>query len=257
MTNNLIPRSTVRDATGPDPCGRSGAANAPGNAAFCRHHMSRLLHRIGVVLPRLLDGQELIRESGAIEQRCWRKLGYERRPVFDADLPAFLMADRDGQPVNLSVPTDPIELATRMAALEPSPPPADSCIGTNLDTLARLLNFTPFEFQWLLWSYCMRRFGSAILPVIPVRDDRHGCDVLTLLCDMPPDAVRSAVASRRLQTWGLLDGSDADGATPSMLSGWLSATDQFAEWIEQPYASSDTDLLKALCQAQVSLMASR
>lgn len=256
MTNDLIPGSAERDATGLDPCGRSGAANAPGNAAFRRHHMSRLLHRIGVVLPRLLDGQELIRESGAIEQRCWCELGYERQPVFDADLPDFLMADRDGQPVNLSVPTDPIELATRMAALEPSPPPADSCIGTNLDTLARLLNLTPFEFQWLLWSYCIRRFGSAILPVIPLRDDRQGCNMLALLCQMPVDAVRDAVASRRLHTWGLLDRGDADGAMPSMLSGWLLATEQFAEWIEHPY-DSNTDLLIALCQAQVSLPASR
>lgn len=76
------------------------------------------------------------------------------------------------------------------------------------------------------------------------------------MCDMPLDAVRSAVASRRLHTWGLLDGGDVAGAMPSMLSGWLSATDQFADWIERQYAS-DTDLLKALCQAQVSLIASR
>lgn len=46
------------------------------------------------------------------------------------------------------------------------------------------------------------------------------------------------------------------GKSPQLLSNWLSATDQFADWIEQPYAS-DTGLLKALCQAQVSLMASR
>ena len=226
------------------------------NAAFRRHHMSCLLHRIGVVLPRLLDGQELIRESRAIEQMCWRELGYEKQPVFDGDLPAFLMVDGDGYPVALSSPADPVELATRMAALEPSKPPAESCIGTNLDMLARLMKLTPFEFQWLRWSYCIRRFGGAILPVIPVRDGRHGCNVLALLCDVPLDAVRSAVTSRRLFTWGLVDGGDAAGAMPSMLSGWLSATDQFAEWIEQPYAS-DTDLLKALCQAQVTLMASR
>ena len=256
MTNDLIPGSAERDVTGPDPCGRNGAAYAPGNAAFRRYHMSRLLHRIGVVLPRLLDGQELIRESGAIEQRCWRELGYEKQPIFDGDLPAFLMVDGDGYPVALSSPADPVELATRLAALEPSPPPAGSCIGTNLDTLARLLNFTPFESQWLRWSYCVRRFGSAILPAIPLRDGRHGCDVLALLSDMPLDAVRSAVASRRLHIWGLLDGIHSDAAMPSQLSGWLSATDRFADWIEQPYAS-DTGLLKALCQAQVSLMASR
>ena len=256
MTNDLISGGAERDATGLDPCGRNGAAYAPGNAAFRRHHMGRLLHRIGVVLPRLLDGQELIRESGAIEQRCWRELGYEKQPVFDGDLPAFLMVDGDGYPVALSSPADPVELATRLAALESSPPPAESCIGTNLDTLARLLNFTPFESQWLRWSYCIRRVGHAILPVIPVRDERDGCEVLALLCEMPLDAVRSAVASRRLHTWSFLNGISADGEMPSLLSGWLSATDQFADWIEQQYAS-DSDLPTALCQAQFSLMASR
>ena len=164
--------------------------------------------------------------------------------------------DGDGYPVALSSPADPVELATRLSALEPSPPPAGSCIGTNLDTLARLLNFTPFESQWLRWSYCFRRFGSAILPVIPLRDATHGCTVLALLCEMPVDAVRDAVASRRLHTWGLLDRGDADGAMPSLLSDCLLATDQFVEWIEQPY-DSDTDLLIALCLAQVSLPASR
>ena len=126
----------------------------------------------------------------------------------------------------------------------------------NLDSLARLLNLTSFEFQWLLWSYCVRRFGRAILPVIPIRSKPHGCGGLALLSEMPVDAVRDAVASRRLYAWGLLDGDGTEGAMPSLLSGWLSATEQFAEWIEQPYAS-DTDLLIALCNAQVSLSASR
>ena len=218
--------------------------------------MSSLLHRIGVVLPRLLDGQDLIRESSAIEQRCWRELGCEKQPVFDSDLPAFLMVDGDGYPVALSSPADPVELATRMAGLEPSKPPAESCIGTNLDTLARLLNFTPFESLWLRWAYCVRCYGRAILPVVPMRDALHGCEVLALLADVPIDAVQDVVASRRLRTWGLLDGRNADSDKPSLLSGWLYATDQFTDWIEQPYAS-DSDLLTALCQAQVSLTASR
>ena len=239
-----------------DPCGRNGSAYAVSETAYRRHHMSRLLHRIGVVLPRLLDGQDLIRESRAIEQMCWRELGDEKQPIFDGDLPDFLMVDADGHHVDLSIPTDPVELASRLAALEPSPPPAGSRIGTNLDTLARLLNLTPFESQWLRWSYCIRRFGGAILPVISLRDATHGCNVLALLCEMPVDAVRSAVASGRLHTWGLLDGISSDAAMPLQLSGWLSATDQFADWIEPSYAS-DTDLFKALCLAQVSLPASR
>ena len=235
---------------------RSSAASVSGELAFTRHYMRRLLYRIAVSLPRLFEGQHLIRESGAIKQRCWRELGYEKQPVFDGDLPAFLMVDGDGYPVALSSPADPVELATRLSALEPSPPPVESCIGTNLDTLARLLSLTPFELQWLRWSYCVRRFGRAILPPIPLRDAMHGCDVLALLCEMPLDNIRDAVTSRRLHTWGFLDGGDVAGAMPCMLSGWLSATDRFADWIEQPYASV-ADLMKALCQAQVSLMASR
>ena len=256
MTNDLIPGSAEKDATGLDPCSRNGAAYAPGNAAFCRHHMSRLLHRIGVVLPRLLDGQDLIRESRAIERMCWRELGYEKQPIFDGELPAFLMVNAGGLPINLSIATDPVELATRMAALEPMPLPAASHVGANLDTLARLLNFTPFESQWLRWSYCIRRFGGAILPVLPLRNANHGCNVLARLAEMPVDVVRDAVASRRLYAWGFLDGIFADGELPSLLSGWLSTTDQFADWVEQPYAS-DSDLLTALCLAQVSLPASR
>ena len=218
--------------------------------------MGRLLHRIGALLPGWLDGQELIRESRQMEQRCWRELGYAKQPNFDGDLPAFLMVDGDDQPCDLSVPTEPVKLAARMANLAPSSSPKSSSICTNLDMLARLLNLTPFESQWLLWSYCARRFGCAILPIIPPRDQEHGCEVLALLSEMPMDVVRDAVASRRMHMWGLLDGIGSDGAMPSTLSGWLLATDQFADWIEQPY-DSDTDLLIALCQAQVSLPASR
>jgi len=94
------------------------------------------------------------------------------------------------------------------------------------------------------------------LPVIQLRDATYGCEVLALLAGLPMDAAQDAVASRRLYTWGFLDAHGADGEMPSLLSGWLSATDQFPDWIEQPYAS-DSELLTALCKAQVSLMASR
>jgi len=230
--------------------------NATWNAAFRRHHMGRLLHRMGTLLPQWLNGPELVRECRNLEQLCWRELGYQRQPVFDGDLPPFLMVDADGYSANLSMPTAPAKLAARMAALELSPLPQYSLVGTNLSALARLLNLTSFEFQWLLWSYCIRRFGGAILPFIHISDQQHGCEVLAQMCELPVDVVRNAIASRRMHAWGFLDGIGADGEMPSLLSGWLSATDPFADWIEQPYAS-DVDLLTALCQAHVSLPASR
>ena len=218
--------------------------------------MGCLLHRLGALLPRWLHGSDLVRECRELEQRCWRELGYSQQPVFGGDLPPFLIADADGHSADLSNPTDLADLADLMAALVPSPLPASSIAGMNLSALNRLLPLSLFEDQWLLWSYCIQRFGSAILPKIPLRDQQHGCEVLALLSEMPVDAVRDAVASRRMHMWGLLDGMGSDGAMPSTLSGWLLATDQFADWIEQPY-DSDTDLLIALCQAQVSLPASR
>ncbi|WP_157019869.1 hypothetical protein [Acidovorax temperans] len=218
--------------------------------------MARLLIRLGAVLPCLIKGQDLIRESRAIEQRCWRELGLAKQPLYVGDIPDFLMTNGFGNRVALSRPMEPENLAARLASLESQCSPAESRIGTNLDTLARLLNLSPFEFQWLLWSYCVRRFGRSILPVVPLREDRHACAVLALLSDVPVSTVHEATASRRLHTWGFLDGVDADGEMPSLLSGWLSATDKFADWIEQSYAST-TDLVIALCEAQVSLSASR
>jgi hypothetical protein len=228
--------------------------HAENNKIFRRHHVSQLLHRLGEQLPQWLSGEELIREIRAIEQVCWRELGYEKRPVFDGDLPDFLI-DAD-YPSVFSSPADPIELAGKLSSLKLLPPHAGSHVGTNLDMLARLLNCTPFERLWLLWSYCIRRFGRAILPVIALRDHRHAYEVLARLADMPVDAVRDAVASRRLYAWGFLDGIGPAGELPLILSGWLSATNQFADCIEQPYAS-DSGLLTALCQMQVSLMATR
>ena len=227
-----------------------------GCQAFRRHHMARLLMRIGALLPYLLSGKDLVRESRSIERLCWRELGYTKQPIFGGDLPDFLMVDADGHSVHLSSQLDPEELARRTVALEPSALPASSCVNTNLSALNRLLNLAPFESQWLVWSYCVKRFGHAILPVVPLRDDRHACELLALLCDTQVGAVHEAAASRRLYAWGFLDGISPDSEMPSLLSGWLSATDQFADWIEQPYAS-DSDLLTALCQAQVSLMVSR
>ena len=218
--------------------------------------MGCLLHRLGALLPRWLHGSDLVRECRALEQRCWRELGYSQQPVFGGDLPPFLFADADGHSADLSNPTDLADLADLMAALELSPLPPSSLVGTNLSAQARLLNLTQFELQWLLWSYCIRRFGGAILPVLTVRNANHGCNVLARLAEMPVDVVRDAVASRRLHTWSFLDGISADGEMPPLLSEWLSATDHYADWIEQPYAS-DSELLTALCQAQVSLTASR
>ena len=213
--------------------------------------MGRLLHRVGAQLPRWLEGQALIRESRSIEQLCWRDLGYAEQPIFENNLPVFLMEDQNGTPRDLIVPTAPAELATRMAAARPSALPASSPLGTNLSTLGRLLNLSAFETQWLIWGCCVRRYGRAILPVIPLRDDRHACEVLAVLCKVPVDMVRQAMSSRRLCAWGFLDDGGAQGAMP-VLSGWLLASGQFVEWIEQPYAS-DADLLMALCKAHVSL----
>lgn len=250
--NKLTPSNSAIEMLAFNPCSHGGSVHARGNTAFRHHHMGRLLHRVGAQLPRWLDGQALIRESRNIERLCWRELGYVDQPIFEGDLPAFLMEDESGAPRDLMIPTVPVVLATRMAAGRPSALPASSPLGTNLSTMERLLNLSAFESQWLTWGCCLRRYGHAILPVIPLRDERNACEVLAVLCKVSMDMVRQAMSSRRLYAWGFLDGSDVDGVMPSVLSSWLSASDQFVEWIEHPY-TSDADLLMALCKARVSL----
>ncbi len=223
---------------------------------FLRHHLDCLLFQIGVRLPCWLDGSILIRESRNLEQHCWRKLGYAKQPVFEGDLPDFLMTDGGGNAVNISNPTDPAVLANRMAISKPSPMLEKSHTGANFKKLGQLLSLTPFELQWLVWACCVRHFGIAILPVVPLRDRGHGCEVLAQLCDVPVAVVQYIVTARRLYTWGFLADSGDDRDAPLVLSDWLIATSQFVECIEQPYVS-DLDLLVAICQAQVSLMASR
>ena len=253
-TNKLSPSNSAIEMLVFNPYGHSDYAYGRGNTTLLHHHMGRLLHRVGAQLHRWLDGQALIRESRNIERICWRDLGYAEQPIFEGDIPAFLMEAENGAPRDPTVPMAPVELATRMAAARPSALPASSPLGTNLSTLQRLLNLSAFESQWLIWGCCVRRYGHAILPVIPLRDDRHACEVLAMLCEVPMGMVRQAMSSRRLYAWGFLDGDGAEGAMP-VLSGWLLVSDQFVRWIEQPY-NSDADLLMALCKARVSLSAS-
>lgn len=245
------------DAPKLDPCGRDGPAYTPDNVAFRRHHMGNLLHRVGALLPRWLGGQELIDASRHIEQTCWRDLGYPTEPIFDGDLPLFLLVRADGSPIKFSIPTEPVELAACMAMLEPSPLPKSSLIGTNFAALARLLNLTPFELQWLRWSYCVRHFGPGILPNLAISGEERVCEALALLSDVPVDIVRDTVAARRLYVLGLLDSPGRhDLSSMSLnLNDWLCATYEFAAWIVQPYAT-DADVLAALCQANISLSAS-
>lgn len=262
MKTDLFPDS-ADDGTRPlDPCGRDGPAYDPGNVAFRRHHMGRILRRIGMILPQLLDGQELVQAARHMEYFGWRELDHAKPPIFDGDIPPFLLLDEHGAPrAVLSQPMEPVELAAKFASLEQRSSRSPSPVGANLQTLARLFNFTPVENQWLLCAYCRQRFGRGILPTVLLRNEEHGVAILALLWEMPVDAVRDAVSPNRLRALGLLggpqiDGADGHGAAITSLGDWLSTTWHFLEWIEQPYPS-DAAFLTALRQAQLSFQASR
>ena len=50
-----------------------------GNKAFSHHHMERHLLRVGSLLPRWLDGADLVHAARDMERRCWRELDHMRR----------------------------------------------------------------------------------------------------------------------------------------------------------------------------------
>lgn len=209
--------------------------NANDNA-FRRYHMGRLLGSIGSMLPQWLDGTELARAARDIERMCWRELGYGKAPLFPGDVPPFLLHDESGNPTGqpLQELMPPTELAARLAALEPSAPPGPSVLESNFQTLARLLNLTPAESEWLLWSYCFTRFAS---PTIALRSEDHAWSVLAEVLAVFPDEIRGHKPPHRLQVTGLLKAPQLPANRGLELSDWLRCTPHFMEAVEAHHPS--------------------
>jgi hypothetical protein len=227
-----------------DPCGRGGPAGHADNKAFRHHHMGRLLRLLGSMLPQWLNGVELAHAARDIERMCWRELGYGKAPLFDGDVPPFLLHDENGRPTHgpLQEPIPPAELAARLTAMEPSAPPGSSPLETNLQVLTRLLNLMPAEGGWLLWSYCFTWFAS---PTISLRSEEHAWSVLAAVLDVSPDAIRNRGGSHRLQVMGMLRAPPLGLHGESrLLSDWLTCTSHFMNVMGAPHASA-----AALCSA--------
>lgn len=220
------------------------------NKAFLHHHMGRLLGRIGSMLPQWLDGPELALAAKDIERICWRDLGYGKAPLFLDDVPPFLLHDENGRPTGepLQEPIPPTELAARLAALEPSAPPGPSPLESNLKTLACLLNLSPAESEWLLWSCCFTRFTP---PTIPLRSEDHAWSVLAEVLAVSPDEIRSHKSLQRLQVTGILEAPGLPANRGLELSDWLRCTHHFMDALEAGHPS-ETALWSALAPPATS-----
>lgn len=201
------------------------------NKAFSHHQMGRLLGRIGSMLPQWLDGTELAHAARDIERMCWRELGYRKAPLFPGDVPPFLLHDENGRPTAepLQEPMPPTELAARLAALEPSAPPGPSPLESNLKTLARLLNLSPAESEWVLWSYCFTRFTP---PTVALRSEDHAWSVLAEVLAVSPDEIRGHKSPHRLQLTGILEAPQLLEDRGLELSDWLKCTRHFMDVVE-------------------------
>ena len=220
------------------------------NYAFRRHHMGRLLGRIGSMLPQWLDGTELAHAARDIERMCWRELGYRKAPLFPGDVPPFLLRDQNGLPTEepLQDPMLPKELAAHLAALEQSAPPGPSLLESNLQTLARLLNLTPAESEWVLWSYCFTRFTP---PTIALRSEDHAWSVLAEILAVSPDEIRGHKSPHRLQVTGILEAPQLPANRGLELSDWLRCTPHFMDALEAGHPS-ETALWSALAPPATS-----
>jgi len=209
------------------------------NKAFRHHHMGSLLGRIGSMLPQWLDGPELALAAKDIQRMCWRELGYGKAPLFPGDVPPFLLHDENGrptgEPVQEAIP--PTELAARLAALEPSAPPGPSVLASNFQTLARLLNLTPAESEWLIWSYCFTRFAP---PTIPLRSEEHAWSVLAAVLAVSSDAIGGRKSPHRLHVMGILKAPQLPANRGLELSDWLRCTPHFIDAVEASHPSEAT-----------------
>lgn len=239
-------RSAVSDQNRLQPsCGRDGRVEHPGNKVFLRHHMGRLLLRIGSILPQWLNGPELAHAARDIERMCWRELGYGMAPLFHGDVPPFLLQDENGHPTGepLQEPMSPAELAARLAALGPSAPPGPSPVESNLQALARLLNFTQAESEWLHWSCCFTRFSP---PTIALRSTELAWSVLTAVLGVSPDVIRSRESLHRLQVMGMLKAPPLGLQDRGLLlSDWLTCTAHFMDVVETAHPGA-AELWRAL-----------
>lgn len=206
------------------------------NKAFRRHHLGRLLRLIGSILPQWLDGPELACAAQDIERMCWRELGYRKAPLFPGDVPPFLLHDENGRPTGepLRDHMPPTALAARLAALPPSAPPGPSPLERNFQTLARLLNLTPAESEWLLWSYCFTRFAS---PTIALRSEDHAWSVLAEVLAVSPDEIQGQKSPHRLQVMGILKAPQLPANRGLELSDWLRCTPHFMDAVEAGHPS--------------------
>lgn len=230
-------------------CGHS-RADHPDSKVFLRHHMGRLLRLIGGVLPQLLEGADLAYAARDIERMCWRELGYGKAPLFPGDVPPFLLQDENGRPTAepLQEPMPPTELAARLAALEPSAPPGPSPLESNLKTLGRLLNLSPVESEWVLWSYCFTLFTP---PTIALRSEDHAWSVLAEVLAVSPDEIRDHKSPHRLQVTGILEVPLLPANRGLELSDWLRCTPHFMDAVEAGHPS-EAALLSALAPSITS-----
>lgn len=198
--------------------------------------MGRLLGRIGSMLPQWLDGPELVLAARDIERLCWRELGYGKAPLFHGDVPPFLLRDENDRPTGepLQEPMPPTELAARLAALEPSASPGPSVLESNFQTLARLLNLTPAESEWVLWSYCFTRFTP---PTIALRSEDHAWSVLAEVLAVSPDEIRGHMSPHRLHVLGILEAPQLPANRGLELSDWLRCAPRFMGAVEATYPS--------------------
>lgn len=198
--------------------------------------MGSLLGCIGSMLPQWLDGPELALAAKDIQRMCWRELGYGKAPLFPGDVPPFLLHDENCRPTgeSLQEPISPRELASRLAALPPSAPPRLSLLESNLQTLARLLNLTPAESKWLLWSYCFTRFAP---PTIPLRSEDHAWSFLAELLAVSPNEVLGNKSPHRLQVLGILEPPRLPANRGLELSDWLRCTPHFMDAVEAGHPS--------------------
>ena len=156
--------------------------------------------------------------------------------MLNGDVPSFLLHDENGRPTAepLQEPMLPTELAARLAALEPSAPPGPSVLESNFQTLARLLNLTPAESEWLLWSYCLTRFTP---PTIALRSEDHAWSVLAEVLAVSPDEIRGYKSPHRLHVTGILEAPQLPANRGLELSDWLRCTPHFMDAVEAGHPS--------------------
>lgn len=229
-----------------------GQVPNPENLKFRAEAEDWFMHRLGLQLVHIAEGEDQQWVGRTIQGYFWKELGHAH-PIGEArELPRFLLSP-DHQ---MAPRIDTVALAAQMTGITLPQQEAMSIVASQLGLLQKLLHLSMAEVKWLKLAYASSNLGRPVddhsdhlrvaLQHISLLDEGHRNRAFAALLNEPLTAIEamfrppiSLVALRFI-------GTALRGEQRNLLNV-ATATDEFVELLESTHRSHAA-LLSGRCQ---------